>query len=280
MRLLVSFMRKMKLHRFAGNTTPKLKKDMAEEDRIPTNLRTLKILEVLGAHERPMTATEINAELGLPKQTVHRLCKTLEDEGYLVRYGNSLKFQASRRLRNLGAGLLNHSRRHIARHQILTEVSRQVGETVNFAVPADRGMGYADRVETDWAFRIQLPIGTSVPFHCTASGKCFLGSLSQRQLEVLVSALPLEPKTANTHVSMSSLLEDIKTVRKQGYALDKEEFMEDMVAIAVPVADAEGRFIAALAFHGPTQRISVDYATGKLPILKEASRKITDALFA
>ena len=56
-----------------------------EENRIPSNLRTLLILEVIGRSDRAMTATEINDEIGLPKQTVHRLVSTLEKEGFLNR---------------------------------------------------------------------------------------------------------------------------------------------------------------------------------------------------
>ena len=252
---------------------------MLESHRIPTNLRMLLILEVLSKNERPMTATEVNAQLGLPKQTIHRLCKTLEEEGFLTRYGNSLKFQASRRLRNLGAGLLNHSRTHIARRQLLIEVSEQVGETVNFAVPGDAGMSYADRVETDWAFRVQLPIGSHVPFHCTASGKCFLASLEAEQREAIISTLPLTEKTSNTHVTRASLELDLDRIAARGFALDEEEFIEGMIAIAVPVTDHAGRFTAAIAFHGPVQRISIDYAIEKLPVLQAAASKITDALF-
>ena len=138
---------------------------MKTDDRIATNLRTLMILEVLGKNNKAMTATEINASLGLPKQTVHRLCATLEKENFLARQGNSKRYLPARRLRDLGAGLLYSSRDHIIRRQILKTVAEQVKETVNFAVPEENGMSYADRVETDWAFRIQLPIGTNVPFH-------------------------------------------------------------------------------------------------------------------
>ncbi|MEM0978146.1 MAG: IclR family transcriptional regulator [Pseudomonadota bacterium] len=240
----------------------------------------LRILEVLGESERPMTATEINAHLGLPKQTVHRLCATLEEEGFLTRYGTSLKFQASRRLRNLGASLLNHSRTHIVRRQLLTEVARHVRETVNFVVPGEAGMHYVDRVETDWAFRVQLPIGSSVPFHCTASGKCFLSSLDPHARDVLLSALPLDKKTPNTHGTIDSLLQDLERVSAHGYALDNQEFIAGMIAIAVPVKDTAGRFIAAVAFHGPTQRLSIDQAERQLPILLEASQKLSSAIFA
>ena len=108
---------------------------MEQSDRIPTNLRTLLILEVLGKSDRPMTATEINQGLGLPKQTIHRLCMTLERNGFLARHSDSKRYHVARRLRDLGAGLLYNSRNHIARRQILTDVARVVRETVNFVVP-------------------------------------------------------------------------------------------------------------------------------------------------
>ena len=251
---------------------------MGDEGRIPTNLRTLLILEILGKSDRAMTATEINESLGLPKQTVHRLCVTLEENGFLVREGGSKRFHVARRLRDLGAGLLYNSRNHIARRQILLDVAAQVGETVNFVVPEDDGMSYLDRVETDWPFRIQLPIGTHVPFHCTASGKCFMASLSPMARRRFVLSLSLQRLTEATHTEPEALLVELEKIAERGYSLDEEEFVEGMVAIAVPVTDLAGRFVAALAFHGPTQRISLDDAVTKKGVLQAAAERLRHAL--
>lgn len=252
---------------------------MPESDRIPTNLRTLMILEILGKSDRAMTATQINDHLGLPKQTVHRLCTTLEENGFLTRPGNAKKFQVARRLRDLGAGLLHNSRDHIARHQILKEVAEQVRETVNYATPGNSGMNYLDRVETDWPFRIQLPIGTSVPFHCTASGKTFLASLTPKNREAVMSSLQLKQMTPHTRTDPDVLLKELRAIRKQGYALDQEEFMEGMIAIAVPVLDPFGRFIAAVAYHGPTQRMTLTEAVERKDLLLRAAKKLSTVLF-
>ena len=249
-------------------------------DRIPTNLRTLLILEVIGQSDQAMTATEINAVLGLPKQTVHRLCATLEENGFIIRIGNSKKYQAARRLRELGTGLLHNSRNHIARRQILQNLADKVGETVNFVIPEDDGMRYLDRVETDWAFRIQLPIGTNVPFHCTASGKCFLASLPARQRESVVQNLNLDPRTEHTHTSHETLLEELAKVRSLGYALDREEFMEGMIALAVPIKDADGRFVSAIAVHGPTQRLSIGLLVSQVDLLLKAAEKLRSLIFS
>ena len=129
------------------------------EERIPTNLRTLLILEAIGRMQGPVTPAELGREIGLSKPTVHRLCATLLAEGFLARDDRKKGLRPGRRMRLLASGVTSASSAHIARHQVLMTLAGQVGETVNFVVPEDRGMTYQDRVETDWPFRIQLPVG-------------------------------------------------------------------------------------------------------------------------
>ena len=253
---------------------------MNNGERIPTNLRTLMLLEALGEAGEPMTATDLGRKVGLAKQTAQRLCTTLESEGFLIRHGNSKKFLPARRARNMSAGLLFASRAHIARRQVLEDVARQVSETVNFVVPEETGMSYLDRVETDWPFRVQFPIGSNVPFHCTASGKTFMASLPPKARHSFVEGIDLSAQTDQTHTTTSSLLEDLAVTAKRGFALDQEEFIDGMVAIAVPVRDSDGRFVAALAFHGPVQRITIESAIARKDVLTDGARRLSEVLFA
>ena len=245
-----------------------------QEDRIATNLRTLLILEVVGTAGEPMTPTEINRSIGLPKQTIHRLCATLVEEGFLAYEPSGKRLRAARRARLLGAGLLHSSRDPILRRQILVELASKTKETINFVVPEDDGMSYLDRVETDWAFRVQLPIGTHVPFHCTASGKVFLASLENKKRKAFTRGLVLDQRTPKTITDPDRLYTELSTITRQGYAIDDEEFMDGMVAIAVPVKDDDGRFLAAIACHGPTVRLSRETLTGFLPELQTAVDKM------
>lgn len=253
---------------------------MTDKNRIPTNLRTLLILEVLGKSDFPMTPTEINHHIGLPKQTIHRLISTLEDEGFLIRDTDKKRYRPSRRLRHIGAGLLHASRNNITRHQILQDVADQVNEAVNFVVPTETGMHYLDRIDTAWPFRIQLPVGTDVPFHCTASGKTFMASLTKRARERFVHGLKLDKRTETTRTTPEELLEDLRICAKRGYALDDEEFMVGMVAIAVPIKDEYGRFAAALAFHGPSLRLSTAQAETRIDVLLDGAKKLSASLFS
>lgn len=249
------------------------------EGRIPTNMRTLRILEVLGNSDHPMTPTEINKELELPKQTVHRLCTTLEEEGFLVRETNGKRLQPSKRLKEMASGILYNSRNQIAVRQVLEEIASNVKETINLVVPEEAGMMYLDRIETDWPFRIQLPVGTHVPFHCTASGKTFLASLSPAARRSFVRNMKLKAMTDNTFVDADMLLDELATISKQGYAVDNQEFMDGMVAVAVPIKDENARYCASIAFHAPDQRLSLEVAIARKDFLVDGANKLKDVLF-
>ncbi len=237
------------------------------------------ILEAMGEQREPLSAADIGRLVGLPKQTAHRLCNTLVEEGYLARDEARGHLRPGRRARHMSNGILHASTSHIARHQILRYVADKVGETVNFVVPEDQGMSYKDRVETNWAFRIQLPVGSHVPFHCTASGKTFLATLPAAERKRLVNVLALDPLTPNTITSPDKLLAELKTISRRGFALDNEEFVDSMVAVAVPVRDTSGRYVASLAVHGPIQRMAIAELPNLSPILSEASGRLTEVIF-
>ena len=249
-----------------------------QSDRIPTNLRLLLILESVAEAGEALTAAEIGRRMDLPKQTIHRLCATLLEEGFLAKEGGGKRLLPGRRARQTAAGILYASPNHIIRRQILTRVSKAVGETVNFAVPRDDGMVYLDRVETEWPFRIQLPIGSNVPFHATASGKTFLSSLPPRKRKAMLEAMDLTAMTGKTQVNRQALLAELAAIARRGYAIDDEEMMDGLVALAVPVTDETGRFIAAIAFHGPVQRLTPEAALSHLPVLQNAALEIRGTL--
>ncbi len=250
-----------------------------ETDRIAPNLRALMILEVLADAGRPLTPTEINESLLLPKPTIHRLCNTLLEQGFLARDIDTNRLRPATRLRAIAAGVMNSSRIQIARRSVMQALAEKIGETCNLSVPDADGMTYIDRVETSWPMRFQLPVGTSVPFHCTASGKLYLSTLSPSQLDKMLGAIELDRLAKNTFTDAKALREELAFIRKSGFSRDNEEFIDNLIAISVPIADPNGRLFAALAFHGPVQRMSMEEAEAHLPALRQAALKLSSIIF-
>ncbi len=242
--------------------------------QIPTNLRLLLILEEVARAEMPVAAATLSETLGLPKPTIHRLLATAEEEGFLQRDIDGRSYGPGRRLRKLAGNTLSSQRLRTERLIIMQALASEVGETCNLAAPGRYGMVYLDRVETHWPLRIQLPVGAKVPFHCTASGKLYLSSLRNDKLKHVLSWLQLDPSTEKSITDVDSLLEELASTRARGFSTDNEEFMDGMVAIAVPVRDTESRLLTTLSIHAPRQRYDLDRLIGMVPLVQETAKRL------
>lgn len=232
-----------------GSTTRKV--------QIPPNLRLIRLVEIVAEAGAPVSRADLTKALALPKATVHRLLSTAEQAGLLQRHIDGRSYGPGRRLHRLATQTLASERVREERVSLLSGLAEAVGETCNIAVPGRTAMIYLERVETHWPLRIQLPIGTQVPFNCTASGKMYLSSLRADRLDRLLANLPLQRNTDRSIVDRKRLVADLKDTRRRGYSRDDEEFMDGMAAIAVPITDENGRLLSTLSIHAPVQRNDV-----------------------
>ncbi|MGB3315655.1 MAG: IclR family transcriptional regulator [Albidovulum sp.] len=249
-----------------------------ETGQIPTNLRLLMLLEEVARAGVPVTPSAINEVLCLPKPTIHRLFHTAEAEGFLQRDLDGRSYSPGRRLRRFAVATLSSERVRAVQLAILRRVAEEIGETCNIATPDRDGMFYLDRVETHWPLRIQLPIGTRVPFHCTASGKMYLSSLRQDYLNRFLKNYKLTPVTSKSITDAAKLKAELAQTRERGYSTDNEEFMDGMVAIALPIRDMQGRLLSTLSVHAPLQRHDLASLTQKLDVLIAGSAELSDTL--
>jgi DNA-binding IclR family transcriptional regulator len=157
------------------------------------------------------------------------------------------------------------------RHAILQTLSDEVGETCNCTMLDGDHTVYFDRVEANWPYRIQLPVGTRLPLHCTASGKLFLAHMDSRARQRLIRAAPLKRFTDRTITDPEMLSQELKRIAGDGVGVDNEEFMAGMVAIAVPVFNAANEVCFTVAVHAPTVRKPLDALRQYLPALRKAA---------
>lgn len=245
-----------------------------ESGQIPTNLRLLLILEQVAQAGQPVLPSDLAKSLGLAKPTIHRLLATAEEEGFLQRDLDGRSYGPGRRMRRVAVNTLSSQRVRTERLMVMRALAKDVGETCNLAAPGRHAMTYLDRVETHWQLRIQLPIGTRVPFHCTASGKMYLSSLRSDKLNRVLEWLKLEKFTPSTIVDQDQLRQELAETRARGYSTDNEEFIEEMVAVAVPIRDTENRLLTTLSIHAPKQRNDLPSLIDQLPKLKEAAERL------
>jgi DNA-binding IclR family transcriptional regulator len=244
-------------------------------DKGSRSIRALTILEAMAGTTDALSVSEIAKATGLPKATAHRLCALLESEGFLVPGFSGKGLDMGHRSRNLALGVLAMGGNNAYQHRILSELSNEIGETCNFNVPAGGEILYVDRVETEWPLRTQLPVGSRVPLHCTASGKLYLANLTAGKRKRLLATLELKAYTPNTITDPDTLNAELDNIQREKFAKDECEFIDGMVAVAVPVTDARGRVAAILACHAPDVRMSIETAIGYLPAIRRAAKALS-----
>lgn len=240
-------------------------------DTTPPSFRNMQILEVVANADRPLTPTEMNAALGLPKPTIHRLVAMLEAEGWLVRDLDGRSYLPGPRMRAAMLGVMRTGLHLAPRRAALIRLHEAVGETCNLSIPDGDAMLYLDRVETQAPLRVDLRVGSRVPLYATASGKAALSQMPEHEFERFLSVADLKPITPGTITDPARLRTEIAAIRDRGYSTDAEELIEGMIAVAVPILDSSGAFCATLSFHAPMQRLSLEAALRHLPVLRRVA---------
>jgi DNA-binding IclR family transcriptional regulator len=234
-------------------------------------LRLFALLEVIAARDQRYSLQALVEETGLPKPTLHRMLQQLEAAGFLHRDGDGRHYGTGTRLRRLAQNLLQNDSQHGARHAVLRHLVEEIGESCNITSRSGGEIVYLDRVETAAPLRFYLHPGSRVPLHCSASGKLFLSQISAYQRRRLLSHAPLARYTANTLTDLDTLEVELKKVRRDGFALDNEEFLPGLLCVAVPVPAGGERSNLCVAVQAPVIRLGPAKARQVLPALQRAA---------
>ncbi len=239
-------------------------------------LRLFSLLEVIASHDRSHSLQGLVDQTGLPKPTLHRMLQQLEGAGLLQRERDGRHYTTGVRLRRLAENLLLNSSAHGARHTVLRRLVDEVGESCNLTALSGSEVVYLDRVETAAPLRFYLHSGSRVPAHCSASGKLFLAQMAPAQRRRLLAHVPLEAFTPATLTDFDALEAEIAGVKRDGYALDNQEFLPGLLCIAVLVPNPSGKSNLGIAAQAPSMRLNAAKALQLLPALQRAA----DALAA
>ena len=238
-------------------------------------LRLFDLLEVLVREGRPLTLAEAVAASGWPKPTVHRLLGQLDTGELLAREPDGRRYAVAPRLLRLSESALAGSTQQGVRHAVLRQLVADVGESCNLTALSGAEVVYLDRIESAFPLQFNLRPGTRVPIHCSASGKLLLAHLPAAQRNALLDGLPLARYTATTLDSREALEAEFRRIRKDGYSVDAEEFVEGLVCVAVPVPAQHGGIPrCAVALQAPVARMSLAQAIERLPRLQAAAQAL------
>ena len=220
------------------------------EGAIKSLAKGLRALDLLLERQEVGTG-EIATALGVDKGAASRLMHTLVAAGYAVQ-GAGRRYRAGAKLSERlayavlpgGASIRERGRPLLAHLHSVTK------ETAHLAVRADDQVLYLEKIDTDLPLRVERPVGTLSPLHCTALGKIFL-AYGEAPLPRTLATF-----TSRTSVDLDALRATLARIVERGYAIDDEEFAVGIRCVAAPLRDRTGRVVASIGISGPTARIS------------------------
>jgi len=102
----------------------------------------------------------------------------------------------------------------------------------------------------------------------------YLSSLSKAKRQSLVSHLPIKIHTPNAVTDHDLLMRNLADIRKQNVSVDREEYVEGMIAVAVPIRDRNGTLYSTVSFHAPVARMDLTTALQYAPRLHQAAKDL------
>jgi IclR family pca regulon transcriptional regulator len=237
--------------------------------------RCLLVLECFSPQEDSFTLSDLAKHLGIPKSSLHRVVKTLSQMNYLRYEEQSKRYYLGMRVLSLGFSVLQSLElREIAR-PYLERLSRECNKTVNLAILDKHEMVYVERVRVPGLREFNISIGNRIPVWSTAVGKAVLAHLEPEELKRLVKQLRLRPEFK---VAESKLGKTLDQVRRDGFAINDQEFLRGIRAVAVPIFSPDGVNCAINIVVEP-EEVSIDelrkyYAPKLIRVGKELSRAL------
>lgn len=219
--------------------------------------RALRVLCAFSLEEPEVGVSELARKVDLPKSTVHRLLQVLEEEGFVCQDLKTSKYRLSVRLFHLGAVARSTMNLERVAQLEMEKLRDACGETVNLYVLDGIERVCIQKVEAPHLVRQVVHLGQKIPAYCGAAGKALLAWQEPPFVEKVINATKLKPLTANTISDPDAFRAELAKIRELGYAVSRGERDAEVMAIAAPIFNQEGKVIASLGLSGPASRFSV-----------------------
>lgn len=222
--------------------------------------RAFLILDVMADAGGEAKLTEIAASAGLNVSTCHHLISTLYNWGYVARGANSRSYVLGSRILHLSAACLRQVDLPRRAQSFVDRLNEQTRETVQLAIMQDTNLVHLLRREARHAVRVDGGLGgKSNAAHATATGKAILAWLPPTELDRIVTDKGLTAFTPNTITDREKLKEELRLVRRNGFAVDREEFQLGVVCLGAAIRDHAGAVVGSIGVSSPSFRATPEY---------------------
>lgn len=221
--------------------------------QVPAVTKAIGILRKLGNSIEPMGVNQVARELDLIPSTCLHILRVLAAEGLVA-------FDPVSKRYSIDVGILPIARNAIQKNNFvntiedkLTELSIQYGVTcIATQISEPNHMIVVAISQATSPFRLQVDLGNRFPTLISATGRCFAAFS-----DIKTSDLKKRFATLNWDCppSFEQWKLEIDETKKNGYAIDKGNYISGVSIIAVPFFNQNGQITKSIVAIGISEKI-------------------------
>ena len=236
--------------------------------------RGLEMLELLGRNPGGLALSELTQTLELPRSSAFNLAQSLVKLGYAFQEAESGKYRLGLKMFETGASAVQQMDVMEIIRSCMAEIHEKINETMHLGVRSGTETVYIDKRDSTQSIRMSSYVGAHAPLHCTSLGKAILSTYSDEEIRQLFDMETLPAITQHTITTVAELLFQMQTIRRLGYAVEREENNANVCCVAVPLRNAEGRAVYALSISAPLFRMGEKELSHCAQLLLKAQPRI------
>lgn len=248
---------------------------MAEEVNLLE--KALDVLESLALTQEEMSLTELSLLTEINKSSLYRLLKCLVGRKFVNKSPNK-KYSIGYKFIQIAAAHLDTLELVTTARPYLIQLARELKLTTHLGILDHASVAYLEKIDTYSNTNFYTEVGRRSPVHCSSLGKCLLAGLSGDRLKKELSGYRFERFTEKTIKNFDELIEELREVRRLGYASDNEEFKPNHRCIATFVYDYSGSCVAAISASGTCDEINIENKALIISLLKKTANEISKRL--
>lgn len=237
--------------------------------------RALDVLEVLGRAGTELSLSEIALQAGLNAATCHHLLSTFVKRGYVGQNPRGRTYFLGTKILELSSSRIRQFNLVDTVMPDLRQLNQETRESVHLAVMQGHDLVTLAKLDSFHPIRVGMDtVGKTNAAHATATGKAILAWLPETEIARVIAEKGLTRFTEHTITNIADLMESLRLVRRNGFALDREEFQLGVTCVGTAIRDHLGAVIGSISCSMPEMRATPE----QLEMVTSAVRRCATAL--
>ena len=246
---------------------------MSTFTKVPAIYKCFAILELLAKSKTSPGISEIARQLDLNKSTVCNTIHSLVDLG-VMEFQPDGKFVFGPRFYVLGNMAGQRSELLQIARPYLTAINEHTKLSAFLGIRSNLNTVLIDKVDSALEIKVSSEIGMQMPPLAGAGIKAMLSQLSGPEIDAILSQSELTRFTPNSIVNKADYKQEIIGAGQAGIAFDREEYIEGLIAIAIPVQTYGNTIQAAIWVVGLKRQMPENLMLQHAQYLKNIGEKI------